>query len=154
MDEFAAYQSTAYSVRDQLLEQWNVTQQYLTSVSPKRVYYLSLEFLIGRSMDNALLNLGVKDSLATLDYPAWGYGIRYNYGIFEQRIVDGYQMEHPDYWLTFGNPWEIQRLDVAYDVKFGGRVISTKAPAGKLPKHTWEPSEKVVAIAYDYPIPG
>jgi starch phosphorylase len=93
------------------------------------------------------------DSLATLDYPAWGYGIRYNYGIFEQRIVDGYQMEHPDYWLTFGNPWEIQRLDIAYDVAFGGRVLSSKSASGKT-VYTWEAGEKVVAIAYDYPIPG
>lgn len=193
MNDFAAYQATAYSARDQLIDQWNTTQQYLSSISPKRVYYLSLEFLIGRSMDNALLNLNVKDtyksavkklgfrledlveeendaalgngglgrlaacfmdSLATLDYPAWGYGIRYNYGIFEQRIVDGYQMEHPDYWLTFGNPWEIQRLDIAFDVGFGGKVISTKAMPGKPARHTWEPSERVVAIAYDYPIPG
>jgi glycogen phosphorylase len=78
-----------------------------------------------------------------------GYGIRYDYGIFEQRIVDGYQMERPDYWLTFGNPWEIQRLDIAYDIGFGGRVVTTKAAPGKLAKHKWEPSEKVVAVAYD-----
>ncbi|KAI8895516.1 glycosyl transferase [Globomyces pollinis-pini] len=193
MDDFAAYQSAAYSVRDKLIENWNETQMNLTNITPKRVYYLSLEFLIGRSMDNALLNLNLKgeyssaikkigfnmedlieeeqdaalgngglgrlaacfmDSMATLDLPAWGYGIRYNYGIFEQRIVDGYQMEHPDYWLTFGNPWEIQRLDIAYNVGFGGQVITKKATAHAPAVHTWEPSEKVVAIAYDYPIPG
>jgi starch phosphorylase len=193
MDNFAAYQAAAYTTRDYLIERWNKTQIHLTNVSPKRVYYLSLEFLIGRSMDNAILNLGIKekyqnaignlgfnmedlleeeqdaalgngglgrlaacfmDSLATLDYPAWGYGIRYNYGIFEQRIIDGYQNEHPDYWLTFGNPWEIQRLDIAYNVAFGGKVITSTLPGRKTPLHTWEASERVVAIAYDYPIPG
>ncbi|KAJ3311997.1 Non-essential glycogen phosphorylase [Boothiomyces sp. JEL0838] len=192
MDDFAAYQASAYSVRDQLIDQWNSTQMYHTTVSPKRVYYLSLEFLIGRSMDNALLNLGIKDryanaidklgfnmedlveqetdaalgngglgrlaacfmdSLATLDYPAWGYGIRYNYGIFEQSIVDGYQTEHPDYWLTFGNPWEIQRLDITYPVAFGGTVIRSKGASGGF-VYTWEPTERVVAVAHDFPIPG
>ena len=93
------------------------------------------------------------DSLATLDYPAWGYGIRYTYGIFQQRIVDGFQAEYPDYWLTFGNPWEIPRLDVAYDVCFGGKLKTGKSPTGK-PITVWEPSERVVAMAYDYPIPG
>jgi starch phosphorylase len=140
MDDFSAYQALAYSLRDRLLENWNETQANLHVKSPKRVYYLSLEFLIGRSMDNAMLNLrsrdGYKnaikklgfnledmieeeqdaalgngglgrlaacfmDSMASLDLPAWGYGIRYNYGIFEQRIVDGYQMEQPDYWLKY-----------------------------------------------------
>ena len=142
MDSFAAYQATALSVRDRLLDSWNATQQYHTRQDPKRVYYLSLEFLLGRSLDNAMLNMKIKDkfsnaasnlgfnvedlveeeldaalgngglgrlaacfmdSLATLDYPAWGYGIRYTYGIFQQLIVDGYQQEYPDYWLTFGN---------------------------------------------------
>jgi starch phosphorylase len=177
MDNFAAYQATAFTTRDELIERWNNTQIHLTSVQPKRVYYLSLEFLIGRSMDNALLNLGHKDvykkaigelgfnledlveeeidaalgngglgrlaacfmdSLATLDFPAWGYGIRYNYGIFEQRIIDGYQNEHPDYWLTFGNPWEIQRLDIAYDVSFGGKVITKHDVHTGHAVHTWE----------------
>lgn len=105
----------------------------------------NLEDLVEEETDAALGNGGLgrlaacfMDSLATLDYPAWGYGIRYNYGIFEQRIVDGYQMEHPDYWLTFGNPWEIQRLDIAYDIGFGGRVISTKTAPGKPVRHSWE----------------
>lgn len=141
IDDFAAYQAVAHTVRDQLIDSWNATQQYHTTLSPKRVYYLSLEFLIGRSFDNAMLNLQLKDkyssavggvgfnvedligeemdaalgngglgrlaacfmdSLATLDYPAWGYGIRYTYGIFQQRVVDGYQIESPDYWLNFG----------------------------------------------------
>lgn len=192
MDDFAAYQATALTVRDILIDRWNQTQQLHGTVAPKRVYYLSLEFLIGRSMDNAVLSLQLKDrfksaigqvgfnfedligeendaalgngglgrlaacfmdSLATLDYPAWGYGIRYTYGIFQQRIIDGFQTEYPDYWLTFGNPWEIQRLDVNYDVCFRGHVVTAKNPAGQTVSR-WEPSEKVVAMAYDYPIPG
>ncbi|ORY48562.1 glycosyl transferase [Rhizoclosmatium globosum] len=132
------------------------TQNYHSLKNPKRVYYMSLEFLLGRTLDNAMLNMMVKkefdaaltglgfrvedlieeemdaalgngglgrlaacfmDSLATLDYPAWGYGIRYQYGIFQQRIMDGYQTEFPDYWLNFGNPWEIERLDVCYEIR-------------------------------------
>ena len=192
MDDFAAYQAIAHSVRDRLIERWNTTQQLHSAKDPKRVYYLSLEFLIGRTLDNAVLNLGLKpqfsqaigklgfnmedlvgeesdaalgngglgrlaacfmDSLATLDYPAWGYGIRYSYGIFQQSIVDGYQTEYPDYWLAFGNPWEIQRLDVAYDVRFRGYVNRYSDSQGTT-RYSWEGGEKVVAIAYDYPIPG
>ncbi|KAL2916158.1 Non-essential glycogen phosphorylase [Polyrhizophydium stewartii] len=184
MDDYAAYQAVALSVRDRLIDRWNATQQFHSSKDPKRVYYLSLEFLIGRTLDNALLNLGLKglykrsigeigfnvedlvgeeydaalgngglDSLATLDYPAWGYGIRYTYGIFQQRIVDGYQTEYPDYWLSFGNPWEIQRLDVAYDIRFRGYVNKYTDAEGS-PRFSWEGGEKVIAIAYDYPIPG
>ena len=77
----------------------------------------------------------------------------YTYGIFQQQIVDGYQQEFPDYWLSFGNAWEIQRLDVSYDVKFRGHVIRHELDDGK-ESYSWESSEKVVAVAYDYPIPG
>ncbi|KAJ1536698.1 Non-essential glycogen phosphorylase, partial [Nowakowskiella sp. JEL0078] len=192
MDTFASYQALAYSVRDQLIQHWNATQQFHTAEDPKRVYYLSLEFLLGRTLDNAMLNLGLKDtfkeaingigfniedaieeevdaalgngglgrlaacfmdSMATLDYPAWGYGLRYTYGIFQQGIVDGYQTEYPDYWLNFGNPWEIQRLDVSYDVHFRGYVNTIVDEDGNS-RYVWEGGEKVVAVAYDYPIPG
>ncbi|TPX68538.1 glycogen phosphorylase [Spizellomyces sp. 'palustris'] len=192
MDQFAAYQATAHSVRDHLIDRWNATQHCHSVKDPKRVYYMSLEFLIGRTLDNALLNLNLKDhykraiggigftiedlvdeevdaalgngglgrlaacfmdSLATLDYPAWGYGIRYEYGIFQQKLVDGYQTEYPDYWLTFGNPWEIQRLDVSYDVRFRGYVEKYVDVSGKT-RYRWEGGEKVVAVANDYPIPG
>lgn len=191
MDSFAGYQAVARSVRDHLIDRWNTTQQYLTSKDPKRVYYLSLEFLLGRTLDSALLNMGLKlpykdalkqlgfrmedlieeevdaalgngglgrlaacfmDSLATLDYPAWGYGLRYQYGIFQQRIIDGYQVEFPDYWLNFGSQWEIQRLDVNYEVRFRGFV--TKIQEGDRLRYVWEGGEKVVAVAHDYPIPG
>ncbi|TPX34591.1 glycogen phosphorylase [Synchytrium microbalum] len=192
MDTFAAYQATAYSVRDRLIERWNRTQQHFTSKDPKRIYYLSLEFLLGRTFDSAILNLNMKDnysgalkdlgfrvedliaeevdaalgngglgrlaacymdSLATLDLPAWGYGIRYTYGIFQQRIIDGYQVEFPDYWLNFGNPWEVERLDVSYDVRFRGYVNKLQASDGSA-RYSWEGGEKVIAVAYDYPIPG
>eukprot|EP00842_Homolaphlyctis_polyrhiza_P001009 jgi/Hompol1/1909/HPOL_000224-RA len=173
MDDFAAYQAVAFTVRDRLLDRWNATQQYHSAKDPKRVYYLSLEFLIGRTLDNAILNLGLKDryksaigqigfnledliseeSDAALGNGGLGYGIRYTYGIFQQRIVDGYQTEYPDYWLTFGNPWEIQRLDVAYEVRFRGYVNKYSDAQGNA-RFSWEGGEKVLAVAYDYPIPG
>lgn len=192
MDNFAAYQSLAHTVIDRLLDQWNKTQLYQADRNPKRVYYMSLEFLVGRSLDNALLNLSAKDkyaqaiseigfrmedvipqetdaalgngglgrlascfmdSLATLDIPAWGYGIRYTYGIFQQKIIDGYQNEFPDYWLTFGNIWEIPRLDVSYDIQFRGYVTHHVDASGNT-QYVWEDGEKVAAVAYDYPVPG
>ncbi|KAF8979683.1 Non-essential glycogen phosphorylase [Entomortierella lignicola] len=192
LDNFSAYQAVALSTRDRLISRWNETQGQMSKADPKRVYYLSLEFLLGRSMDNALLNMGLKDtygksikqlgfnmedviesevdaalgngglgrlaacymdSLATLDYPAWGYGLRYNYGIFQQRIVDGYQTEYPDYWLNFDNPWELPRLDISITVGFGGHVQTTQDEYGQT-RHNWVPANNVQAIAYDVPIPG
>ncbi|CAJ0851033.1 18174_t:CDS:10 [Entrophospora sp. SA101] len=192
VDNFSAYQATAHTVRDTLIKRWNYTQQRHTEVDPKRVYYLSLEFLLGRSLDNALLNLRVKDvcgegikelgfsmedvldqevdaalgngglgrlaacymdSLATLNIPAWGYGLRYTYGIFQQRLKDGHQVEFPDYWLNFDNPWELPRLDVVVDVKFGGSVNKYTDKNG-CERYSWEGSDTVEAVAYDVPIPG
>ena len=147
-DTGTAYRATAHSLRDRLIESWNDTNARFDAQAVKRVAYLSLEFLMGRSMQNALLNMDLEgryraalgelghdlerlyeeesdaalgngglgrlaacflDSMATLDLPAWGYGIRYTYGIFKQLIRNGAQVEVPDYWLTFGNPWEIER---------------------------------------------
>ncbi|OIT39204.1 alpha-glucan phosphorylase 2, cytosolic [Nicotiana attenuata] len=155
-DDFEAYQALAHSVRDRLIERWHDTHQYFKKKDPKRLYFLSLEFLMGRSLTNSVINLGIQDqyadalsqlgfdyevlaeqegdaalgngglarlaacqmdSLATLDYPAWGYGLRYQYGLFRQIIVDGFQHEQPDFWLNFGNPWEIERVHVSYPVK-------------------------------------
>lgn len=190
-DVNACYRAAAYSLRDRLIESWNDSQQLFTAQDNKRVYYLSLEFLIGRMMQNNLINLNLEsryseallelgykledlyeeevdpalgngglgrlaacflDSLATLDYPAWGYGIRYDYGIFRQRIIKGYQVEVPDYWLAQGNPWEIERSDINYDVHFGGHVEKRKE--GGVEKSIWIPNETVVAVAYDTPISG
>ncbi|XP_027186146.1 uncharacterized protein [Cicer arietinum] len=92
------------------------------------------------------------DSLATLDYPAWGYGLRYEYGLFRQIIVDGFQHEQPDYWLNFGNPWEIERIHVTYEVKFYGTVEDVDRNGEK--HEVWIPGETVEAVAYDNPIPG
>ncbi len=93
------------------------------------------------------------DSLATLDIPAWGYGIRYNYGIFKQIIVNGRQVEIPDYWLTNGNPWEIRRKDIRYPVRFYGHVEKYKDEGG-VERTRWVGGEVVFALAFDTPIPG
>lgn len=192
MDNQAGYQAAAHTIRDQLLFRWDETQQHHTQVDAKRVYYLSLEFLMGRSLGNAILNLGLKgayaeamrqlgleledfvdkerdaalgngglgrlaacfmDSLASLEYPAWGYGIRYTYGIFKQEIIGGCQVEFPDYWLTFGNPWEVPRLDVVYEVGFYGAVDKYTDGLGR-ERYRWARGETVEAVAHDVPIPG
>jgi starch phosphorylase len=118
-----------------------------------------LEELYEEEVDPGLGNGGLGrlaacflDSLATLDYPAWGYGIRYDYGIFRQKILKGYQVEMPDYWLAQMNPWEIERSDVSYDVHFGGRV--EKQRINNTEVSVWIPEETVRAVAYDSPIPG
>src|SRR5690606_35759875 len=186
------YMSTAWAVRDQLAERWASTQRRYERDNVKRVYYLSLEFLMGRSLGNALLNLGLRDpaaealqpmgyrveeleemepdaglgngglgrlaacyldSMATLAIPGYGYGIRYEHGIFKQRIVQGRQVELPDNWLHDDNPWEIARPDRTYPVKFYGRVQSEQGPDGRL-HFSWEDTQDVLAMAYDSPIPG
>ncbi|KAF1823357.1 glycosyltransferase family 35 protein [Dissoconium aciculare CBS 342.82] len=201
-DEAAAYSGTALAFRDRLVIAWNKTQQNQTFADPKqkvhesdvklnKVADLSLEFLMGRALDNAMLNTGMKDiaadgvsdlgfrmediisqerdaalgngglgrlaacfldSLASLNYPAWGYALRYRYGIFKQEIIDGYQVEIPDYWLDF-NPWEFPRHDVTVDIQFYGNVRKETDESGKQVS-VWENGEIVTAVAYDAPIPG
>ena len=118
-----------------------------------------LEELYDEEVDPALGNGGLGrlaacflDSLATLNYPAWGYGIRYDYGIFRQKIIKGYQVEFPDYWLSNQNPWEIERSDVSYEDYFGGYVEKRNENGAE--KSIWHPNETVVAVAYDTPISG
>ncbi|KAL1305323.1 hypothetical protein AAFC00_002223 [Neodothiora populina] len=191
LDDGAVYGGTALAFRDRLVIDWNKTQQNQANADQKRVYYLSLEFLMGRALDNAMLNVGLKnvakeglaelgfrmediisqerdaalgngglgrlaacflDSLASLDYPAWGYGLRYRYGIFKQEIVNGYQVEVPDYWLDF-NPWEFPRHDVTVDIQFYGNVRKYTDDDGKQVS-VWENGEIVTATAFDVPIPG
>eukprot|EP01121_Diplochlamys_sp_Union-15-3_P013241 TRINITY_DN4079_c0_g1_i2.p1 TRINITY_DN4079_c0_g1~~TRINITY_DN4079_c0_g1_i2.p1 ORF type:complete len:905 (-),score=171.72 TRINITY_DN4079_c0_g1_i2:79-2793(-) len=191
-DVNSAYQSTAFSLRDRMIEYWNDTQSHFKDQEVKRVYYLSIEYLMGRSLLNAVTNLGLEteyskalknlgadleilydqekdaalgngglgrlaacflDSLATLNYPAWGYGIRYSYGMFKQGIRHGWQIERPDYWLLQGNPWELIRHDVSYRVSFGGKVVWTSDEEGNS-RPTWESDHSVIAVAYDTPIPG
>ncbi len=185
------YNASAYTVRDHVVERWVKTSASYSEQDPKRVYYLSLEFLIGRMLSNAALNLGVKDdvanglnalgqsmenavemeadaalgngglgrlaacfldSMATMDIPASGYGIRYEYGMFRQSIENGQQVENPDNWLRYGNVWEFQRPEATYPVRFYGRTIQIKTPHGT--KSHWVDAEPVVAMAYDMPVPG
>ncbi|PNH00280.1 Glycogen phosphorylase 1, partial [Tetrabaena socialis] len=186
-----AYQGTAWSVREKLIDAFNHTHDHWKKEDPKFIYYMSAEFLMGRSLTNTINNLGLKgdyadaltkmgyemenvvdaerdaslgngglgrlaacflDSMATLDLPGWGYGIRYKYGMFKQGLKDGCQTESPDIWLTKGNPWEIRRDDVHFSVGFGGRVERRKQGGKEV--SVWIPSEKVTAQAYDNPISG
>jgi starch phosphorylase len=185
------FQAIALSVRELISEKWIRTQQRYYDVDAKRVYYLSLEFLLGRLLQNYALNIGLADdyakavsalgisyedaselewdaglgngglgrlaacfldSLATLQYPGYGYGIRYEYGIFLQRIKDGFQVETPDNWLRYGNPWEFPRPELLYPVRFAGKVDDTTSKAKF--STNWIGGEEVMAMAYDYPVPG
>ncbi len=191
LDKQIIYQGTSLSVRDRLLEAWNDTQSVIKINDPKRLYYLSIEFLLGRLLQNALINLNMEDkykealnelgykieevyekendpalgngglgrlaacyldSLTTLNYPAWGYGIRYDYGIFRQAIENCQQIELPDYWLTKGNPWEIMRIDVNYRVRFYGYCRDEYKHGKKV--RVWDGGQEVEAIAFDTVIPG
>ncbi len=182
----------AYTLRDRLAERWMATMRSYYQQDVKRVYYLSLEFLIGRALTNTLLNLDVYDecrqvldelgisreaiselemdaalgngglgrlaacfldSMATLRLPGYGYGIRYEYGMFYQRLNRGAQVEYPDNWLRYGNPWEFPRPEVLYPVHFGGRVVQYKDEQGHA-AYAWVDTEQVMAMAYDMPIPG
>jgi len=180
--------ATIYTVRDQVIDQWMESTRAMHAASAKRVYYLSLEFLIGRLLRDALTNLGLNEemraalesfgvnladieelepdaalgngglgrlaacfmeSLASLDLPACGYGIRYVNGMFRQRIKDGWQLEYPETWLTHGNPWEFERRETAYLIGFGGEVIGSETG------HVhWQPAEAVRAEAVDTPVVG
>eukprot|EP01128_Nolandella_sp_AFSM9_P010053 TRINITY_DN683_c0_g3_i1.p1 TRINITY_DN683_c0_g3~~TRINITY_DN683_c0_g3_i1.p1 ORF type:complete len:986 (+),score=286.41 TRINITY_DN683_c0_g3_i1:102-2960(+) len=187
----AQFSAAALSVRDRLVERWKDTELYFHQKQVKRVYYLSLEFLMGRSLTNALSNLNLDeeytramrdlgiqmeelkqaendaglgngglgrlaacylDSLATKNYPAWGYGLRYQYGMFFQMIRDGYQFEAPDFWLRNGNPWEIERLDIQWPIMFYGQLAPH--PSGDPLRKVWTGGELVNAVAYDVPVPG
>ncbi|MBT2326371.1 glycogen/starch/alpha-glucan phosphorylase [Variovorax paradoxus] len=185
--------ATAMAVRDQLVERWMATTRAQYTQKLKRVYYLSMEFLIGRTFTNALLALELQDtvkdaladfgvdiqalaerepdaalgngglgrlaacfldSMATLGVPGMGYGIRYEYGMFRQQIVDGQQVETPDYWLTRGNPWEFQRPEVTYRVRFGGHVQRLDGKGASHDAAKWVDTHDVLAMAYDTIIPG
>uniref|UniRef100_A0A336K387 Alpha-1,4 glucan phosphorylase n=1 Tax=Culicoides sonorensis TaxID=179676 RepID=A0A336K387_CULSO len=181
------YFALAHTVKDHLVSRWIRTQQYYYDKDPKRVYYLSLEFYMGRTLQNTMINLGIQgtcdeaiyqlgldmeeledmeedaglgngglgrlaacflDSMATLGMAAYGYGIRYEYGIFAQKIQNGEQVEKPDDWLRYGNPWEKARPEFMLPINFYGRVIDT--PEGK----KWVDTQIVFAMPYDNPIPG
>jgi glycogen phosphorylase len=190
--DYDRYLSLAYSIRDRLVENWVLTQKTYRVKKVKRIYYFSLEFLIGRTLGNSIINLEVMenvakalhdlglsledireaeidaglgngglgrlaacfmDSLATLGIPAYGYGIRYDYGIFRQKIVRGYQVEEPDEWLSREHPWEVARPEYTFRIKFGGSVVQRTHRNGKL-VFDWVGADDVLATAYDTPIPG
>ncbi|WP_292182053.1 glycogen/starch/alpha-glucan phosphorylase [Mesorhizobium sp.] len=180
-------------VRDRIVDHWMQATQEAYAQQEKRVYYLSLEFLIGRLMRDAFSNLGLMDnmrealkslgvdldliaalepdaalgngglgrlaacfmeSMATVDIPAHGYGIRYANGMFRQEIHDGWQVELPETWLDHGNPWEFERRERSFEVGFGGSVESITSKDGRLERHVWKPTEHVLAVAYDTPVVG
>jgi glycogen phosphorylase len=189
---YDVYEALAYAVRDRLMEDWFRTQSDYYMRDAKRVYYLSLEFLIGRLLRNNIGNLGARDayasamerigirlediesqefdaglgngglgrlaacmldSAATLGIPFYGYGIRYEYGIFRQHIRQGQQLESPDNWLRYPNPWEIARPDALFPVRFYGRAAHYRDETGH-ERWRWDDAEEVLAMAYDYPIAG
>ena len=188
-DDFLA---TSISVRDRIVERWMLTQQRYHNENQKRVYYLSMEFLIGRLLGTNIINLGLEketkealkelgfdietisdneidaglgngglgrlaacflDSMATLGIPAHGYGIRFEYGIFNQKIINGYQVEFPDEWLRRGNPWEFQRPEYTVKVRLYGRTYMSHDENGRLQAH-WVDTDDVLATPYDMPVPG
>jgi len=190
--ELDRYMALARSVRDRLVERWLRTQDSYYEEDAKRVYYLSMEFLMGRSLGNSLLGLGLTDesrtalhefgcqlealremeldaglgngglgrlaacfldSAATLEIPCYGYGIRYEFGIFNQQIRNGYQIEHPDTWLRDGYPWEIPRPETTFPINYYGRVIQYKDRSGRI-VNEWLDTSEILAMAYDTPIPG
>jgi starch phosphorylase len=184
--------AAAYMVRNRLIDRWMETMRSYYINDAKRVYYFSLEFLMGRTLMNSVHNLGFDqqfreacndlgidldkvreiepdaalgngglgrlaacflDSMATLSLPGYGYGIRYEYGMFAQRIEDGRQVEHPDNWLRYGNPWEFPRAEVLHQVKFHGRVVQYEDENG-IARYHWIDTDDVMAMAFDTPIPG
>ena len=186
------YKALAYTLRDIMVEKWITTQKSYYEKEKKRVYYLSLEFLIGRSLSNAIVNLGITeqvgqaaaelgydlsilaeeeedaalgngglgrlaacfmDSIATLKIPAYGYGIHYEYGLFQQKLIDGYQVENPDNWLRYGSPWGFDRKLPLFPVHFYGRLSSYQDEDGCY-RVKWVDTEDVIAMACDMLVPG
>jgi len=184
--------ATALAVRDHIVERWIDLTRATYQSGAKQVYYLSLEFLIGRMLRDNTSNLGLMDtlkealtplgvdfdrlrvaepdaalgngglgrlaacfmeSMATLSIPAFGYGIRYDHGLFRQIIRDGWQREYPEDWLTFGNPWEFARPEIEHEIGFGG-IVEAVADGEAHQRHVWRPAETVQAVAYDTPIVG
>ncbi|MBY5752911.1 glycogen/starch/alpha-glucan family phosphorylase [Rhizobium leguminosarum bv. viciae] len=184
--------ATILVVRDRIIDKWMASTREVYATGAKRVYYLSLEFLIGRLMRDAISNLGLMEevrdalaslgvdvnviaglepdaalgngglgrlaacfmeSMATVEVPAYGYGIRYVHGLFRQQLADGWQVELPENWLAHGNPWEFERRESSYEIGFGGAVefITTHDDQ---PRYVWKPAERVIAAAFDTPAVG
>jgi len=186
------YEALAYTVRDRLMERWKETRFAYEEKDARRTCYLSLEFLMGRALSNAMLNLGITDavtrvlydygieleeveaaehdaglgngglgrlvacfldSCATLQLPVMGYGLRYEYGMFRQELVNGYQIEEPDHWLRDGNPWELERPEYTQRIHFGGRTEFYSDENGAM-RVRWVDTHDVLAMPYDIPVPG
>ncbi|ASP53662.1 glycogen/starch/alpha-glucan phosphorylase [Sinorhizobium meliloti] len=178
--------------RDRITDKWMDSTRKTYSTGAKRVYYMSLEFLIGRMMRDAMTNLGLMDemrdalaslgvdidvvaalepdaalgngglgrlaacfmeSMATVDVPAYGYGIRYMHGLFRQQMADGWQVELPETWLAHGNPWEFERRESSYEIGFGGSVETVNIDE-EVQRYVWKPAERVIATAFDTPAVG
>ena len=186
------FQAVSYIVKDVVMDQWMATQKVMEKDDPKTVYYMSMEFLMGRALGNNLINLSAyksvmsaleelgldinaiedqepdpalgngglgrlaacfMDSLSTLGYAAYGCGIRYRYGMFKQKILDGFQIEVPDNWLKDGYPFELRRPEFCYEIKLGGRVEQYLKDNGDLGfRHV--DYQTVLAVPYDMPIVG
>src|SRR5215216_1291093 len=186
------FMATAYALRDRIIDQWMATTHRVYAERRKRVYFLSVEFLIGRLLYDTLCNLTVEapvrealaelgvdlddiramepdaalgngglgrlaacfmDSLASLGVAAYGYGIRYDHGLFRQQISDGWQQELPEEWLACGNPWEFDRNEVVYPIGFGG-IVEYIGGDAETARGVWYPAETVHAVAYDNPVVG
>ncbi|MGR9177461.1 glycogen/starch/alpha-glucan phosphorylase [Rhizobium leguminosarum] len=184
--------ATILVVRDRIIDRWMASTREVYATGAKRVYYLSLEFLIGRLMRDAVSNLGLMEevrdalaslgvdvnviaglepdaalgngglgrlaacfmeSMATVDVPAYGYGIRYVHGLFRQQLADGWQVELPENWLAHGNPWEFERRESSYEIGFGG-AVEFIATHDDQPRYVWKPAERVIAAAFDTPAVG
>ena len=187
------YIATVLAIRDRMVDRWLESEQRTERKHGKRVYYLSIEFLIGRLLFDSLINLRMlgtaraalasldvdldqlrklepdaalgngglgrlaacyMDSMAALAVPAYGYGIRYEHGLFMQQIHDGWQHELPERWLAFGNPWEFERLETEYSIRFGGSVEYLGSGPDGTARGVWYPTERVLAVAHDTPITG
>jgi glycogen phosphorylase len=192
VSSFYPYTALVLTLRDRLVERAKSTRQAYEKADTKRAHYMSLEFLMGRALGNAMLNLGVADnvkevmlsfgmeleeiaeaehdaglgngglgrlaacfldSCATLQLPVLGYGIRYEYGMFRQKIENGNQREEPDHWLRDGNPWEIERPEFKQRIQFGGRSEFYQDIDGQS-RVRWVETEDVLAVPYDIPVPG
>jgi len=186
------YEALALALRARIMERWKKTHYAYDAANSKHVHYLSLEFLMGRTLGNAMLNLGLShavhkalydlgmqleqigeaepdaglgngglgrlaacflDSCATLQLPVRGYGLRYEYGMFRQRIENGYQVEEPDHWLRDSFPWELERPEYSQRVRFGGRTEFYRDDSGHL-RVRWVDTHDVLAVPYDIPVPG
>ncbi|MBB4231274.1 glycogen/starch/alpha-glucan phosphorylase [Rhizobium mongolense] len=184
--------ATILVVRDRIIDKWMESTRKVYATGDKRVYYLSLEFLIGRLMRDAVTNMGLMEqvrdalaslgvdvnviaglepdaalgngglgrlaacfmeSMATVEVPAYGYGIRYVHGLFRQQLADGWQVELPESWLAHGNPWEFERRESAYEIGYGGTVDVANDAEGE-PRYVWKPAERVIAAAFDTPVVG